>query len=71
MNNIYLIERTDNVGYDEFDKLMVVDETLKKAIASIQERYYGFVDGNIVCELIGQAKKNQAKGVVLASFCAG
>jgi hypothetical protein len=72
MKRIYLVERTDSCGYDEYDAVVVVAETPKKAKEWVLKNdYWGMDKGKIICKLIGLTNKTQASGEVLASFNAG
>lgn len=62
---IYLVERTDNYGYDEYDSVVVIEKTPKKAM-KFCEQYFN--KGKMTCELIGTATSKQKVGEVLASF---
>lgn len=81
--NIYLLERTDNGGYDSFDAIVVIAHTDNDA-KSIHPYGDAFEEGTddyfeswvkrlnqIKCTKIGVADKDQKRGVVLASFNAG
>ena len=72
MKRIYLIERTDDCDYDEYDAVVIVAKTPKQAKELTYKGYYGsFKEGKIICKLIGLANKKQAIGDVLNSFNAG
>jgi hypothetical protein len=72
MKRIYLIERTDNVDWDEHDSVVIIAKTPKEAKELAYNGYYGsFIEGKITCRLIGVANKTQPFGEVLASFNAG
>ena len=72
MKRIYLITRTDDADWDEYDGAVIVAKTPKQAKELAYKRYYGsFKEGNIICKLIGLANKNQSIGHVLSSFNAG
>lgn len=71
--NIYLLERTDKCGYDEFDSLVVIAENAE--LAQKMKPKYG--DGEwttpdkIYVTLIGTAIEGSVTGVVLGSYNAG
>lgn len=65
---IYLINRTDDYGFDEFDSAIVCDTTPKKAM-EFCEKY--FIKGKMTCEFIGKASNKLIKGEILTSFNAG
>ena len=72
---IYLVTRTDDYGYDEYDSAVVIEKTPKKAM-EFCEKYFNicekyFNKGKMTCELIGTATRKQKAGSVLASFNAG
>ena len=72
MKRIYLITRTDDADWYEYNGAVIVAKTPKQAKKLAYKGYCGsFKEGNIICRLIGLANKNQAKGDVLASFNAG
>ncbi len=72
MKRIYLIERTDTCDYDEYDAVVIIAKTPKEAKELACKGYHGsFIEGKIICKLIGVANKTQAFGEVLASFNAG
>ena len=72
MKNIYLITRTDDCDYYEYDSIVIVATTQKKAIEyATTNNYYGININNIICKLIGEAKSRQPFGKVIASFNAG
>ena len=65
---IYLVTRTDDYDYDEYDSAVVIEKTPKKAM-EFCEKYFN--KGKMTCELIGTATSKQKVGEVLASFNAG
>ena len=65
---IYLVTRTDDYDWDEYDAVVVVEKTPKKAMEFCEEY---FNKGKMTCELIGTATSKQKAGEVLASFNAG
>ena len=71
MNRIYLIERTDEVNYDEYDATVIIAKTPEEA-KNLALKLEGFTtEDKIICELIGIANKDQPIGEVLCSFNAG
>lgn len=81
--NIYLLERTDDFGYDEYDSAILVAKSAKAA-AKIAPNgipivhwgissQWGWVDSpdKVKVKRIGTALKNAKTGVVCASFNAG
>ena len=65
---VYLITRTDDCGYDEYDSAVVIEKTPKKAM-EFCEQYFN--KGKMTYELIGTATNKQKAGTILASFNAG
>ena len=65
---IYLVTRTDDYGYDEYDSAVVIEKTPKKAMAFC-EQYFN--KGKMIYELLGTATSKQKAGDALASFNAG
>ena len=65
---IYLVTRTDDYEYDEYDSAVVIEKTPKKAM-EFCEQYFN--KGKMACELIGTATSKQKAGDVLASNNAG
>lgn len=65
---IYLVTRTDDYSYDEFDAVVVIEKTPKRAM-EFCEKYFN--KGMMTCELIGTATKKHKSGTVLESFNAG
>ena len=70
---IYLVTRTDRVGYDEYDGVVVVAESPEDAMKQIDERH-----SNVFGELGNDYPKNMNveeikmdRGIVLESFNAG
>lgn len=73
--NIYKVERTDGVGYDEYDSFVVVAETEEEALNTSPSDYVAsgswpvtIRDLNVT--LLGRFIGN-VRGVILASFNAG
>lgn len=80
MNGIYLIERTDEVGYDEYDSVVVIAPDEPTAIAKAIEldgdkegaafkRSFRRDGSNMRCREIIPSQEDV--GVLLASFNAG
>jgi len=74
--NLYLIERTDHWGYDDYDSAVVCAENVEEARRTeVAVSKYGFnpwtTPDNVKVKMLGTAKDNIEKGVVLASFNAG
>lgn len=80
--NIYVLEQTENTGYDTYDACVVCAENENEA-KSMHPAGYALVDGkfpgdefeewasrpeNVKCTLIGVAGNSVAKGILLASF---
>lgn len=72
--NLYLLERTDDVGYDEFDSIVVAAPT-EQAACAIRPRG-GWTDtgwnedgATLSCTLIGTT--DLPTGIIHESFCAG
>lgn len=71
--NLYRVERTDRVGYDEYDSVVVAAESEDEA-RTIQPSEYGGAwapPDALDVDLIGIAKEGTERGVILASFGAG
>lgn len=75
--NLYLIERTDKIGWDEYDSAVVCAESLEDA-KKINPCEYAEKQGkqwvdpqHITGVLIGTADPSITRGVVCASFNAG
>lgn len=73
MNYIYLVKRTDEVGYDEYDSCVLIATSDENVLEMINrkkdEKIYYWDNGKRTIELIGQTEK--PCGEVLNSFCAG
>ncbi|KKL74499.1 hypothetical protein LCGC14_2064310 [marine sediment metagenome] len=70
--NIYLVSRTDEVDYDEYDAVVVVAHNAKEA-KTIKPSDYGKeweTPENLQVLLVGTANRKR-KGIILASFKAG
>ena len=70
--NIYLVSRTDAVGYDEYDSWVVCAENEEDALCSEpygdeKPRKFPQYKG-LEVELIGEAVKGSTFGIVLSSF---
>jgi hypothetical protein len=76
MSKIYLIERTDDVDYDEYDSVAVVANSPKEAeeyVLSADNYLSGFhTDHNFTVKAVGVYKRhlNKPKGLI-SSFNAG
>ncbi len=70
--NLYLVSRTDSVGYDEFDSMVVAAETPSKAVRMKPASYYGKLStpDNLKVKLVGTTTGKRPT-VILASFNAG
>lgn len=78
--NLYLIKRTDKIGWDEWDSIVVAAKTPKDAIkihpsgrvVGWNEIFSGWTNNpkNVKVTLIGEAEQKEP-GVILASFNAG
>jgi hypothetical protein len=83
--NIYLIKRTDKIGYDEYKGAVVVadsEESARKMHPNGQNVYidsdsndfflYDWIHPKLLeVTLIGIARTTQVEGVILASYKAG
>ena len=74
--NIYLIERTDKVDYDEYDAFVVVANSSKEARELlvqlyIRDKIYDSWSDNNKVNLIGTTTKYKKTRVILGSFNAG
>ncbi len=67
--NIYLIERTDNAEYDEFDAFVVAAKSQKAALKLCDWKAIPSTPPK--CKKIGVADPSVSIGVVLGSFIAG
>ncbi len=72
--NLYLISRTDEVGYDEYDSAVVIAESMAEA----RKIHPGFGDSStwvapktLRVKLIGLSRTSKAGTVICASFNAG
>ena len=68
MKNIYLIETTEEIGYDEYDSCVVIAKNESEAL-KISEKECRIYSGTI--KLVGKANKSQEYGLLIASFNAG
>ena len=74
---LYLIRRTDNFSYDEYDSAVVAAKSKKDASTIHPEedaryRDYGWTTlDNIEVKYIGRAKRRTKRGVICASYNAG
>lgn len=84
--NLYLVSRTDSIGYDEYDSFVCAaesEEQARKMLPDDEWRMKEYVNGLIICEwtkdlnkikveYIGKAdEKYTEPTVILASFNAG
>jgi hypothetical protein len=73
---IYKISRTDTIGYDEFDSIVVFARSAKDA-KTVTFRPDGTDIGcwcdinKVKVEYIGEGKKGSRRGIILASYCSG
>ena len=67
--NLYLIERTDNVDYDEYDSFVVAAYTEFEARS--YANFHAVLSSPATAHLIGQAAPDVQPGVVLGSYNAG
>lgn len=76
MLNLYAIERTDPIGYDETDKAVIAAATpklareLAKGLPGDQSPDV-WAHGKAKLQKIGTAGTRIKQGVVMSSFCAG
>lgn len=76
---IYLIERTDNIDYDEFDAMVIIADNPEEVLSIAAERDNDehsvigtrFKEETTVITVIGTPNSKQKKGIILASFNAG
>jgi len=66
--NLYLVVRTDDRTYDEYDSAVVCAENAQEAMTSCLNM---FNEGFMNYTLLGVAEKTVPKGEILASFNAG
>ena len=67
---IYLVSTNDRVGYDDYDAVVVIAESIEDAMIIAKERCSNFKN-NLAVSDIGIAHDDQQRGEVLASFNAG
>jgi len=73
--NLYLIERTDRVGYDEYDSIVVAAENEEEALEmgpNWPDKDYGGCWASkekLIIELIGTTTRD--RDVIITSFNAG
>ena len=67
---IYLIKRTDEFRYDEYDSAVVIAKNYKKA-EKYCVKHFDFKIGEISTQFMGYADDSLEKGHVLASFNVG
>jgi hypothetical protein len=72
---LWLISRTDSIGYDEYDAFVVAASNIKAARAFAAEGVKGaageFTVQNTTTQRIGAASAKVPAGIVLGSFNAG
>lgn len=67
---LFIVERTDNVGYDEFDSIVVAAESEDDAIHIEPQGVWASAE-HLAVQYIGEAMPLIPRGVVHASFNAG
>lgn len=67
--NLYLIERTDEVGYDEFDSYVIAADDERQAVSLC--KWEAIPDQPLIVSMIGTAIFGTLPGVILGSFNAG
>ena len=76
---LYLLSQDENTDCDTYDSCIVCAESEEDAksitpcdevFVEIQKKYpnWAYSKTSIMCEEIGEANKNQKRGVILASF---
>tara|TARA_R110000744_G_C19162383_1_gene540645 strand:+ start:425 stop:643 length:219 start_codon:yes stop_codon:yes gene_type:complete len=68
---IYSVETTTEVGWDEYDSIVVVAQNEEEAEEEAVKSCHNFTKGTNEIKKIGKADKDQEIGYVLASFNAG
>ena len=76
MKSIYLVTRTDDVGYDEYDSFVCYASTKEEALnmepTGGPPEYHGFPwSKDVTARLVGLTYQNVENSVILASFNAG
>lgn len=66
---LFIVERTDHVGYDEYDGIIVRASDEKRA-QEIATDFYTCFNGSDITE-IGYSKPDFAEGIIFKSFNAG
>ncbi len=66
--NIYLVERTDDVGYDEYDAFVVSAKDENEALVTIGGNQ--FFKGNTEFKVVGTTTSKVSE-IILGSFNAG
>ena len=71
--NLYLVERPDRPGWDEFDSFVVAAATVEEARQTRPGSYGGWARdiATLKVTLVGVAVADVKPGIVLASFNAG
>ncbi len=67
---LWIIERTDSVGYDEYDSIVVAADSEDDALRIEPKGGWASVD-HLTARCIGEAMPYVSRGVVHASFNAG
>ena len=67
--NIYYLERTDEIGYDEYDSFVVVAKSSQEVIKVIKKDIVVTMEDlkSITCELVGVYIGNETEPFVLCS----
>ena len=66
---LFLLTRTDDVGYDEYDSFVIAAHTEYEARE--MAAWEGVITAPPTCRVVGQAGNDIPPGVVLGSFRAG
>lgn len=67
--NIYLVERTNGVGWDEYRAAVVYEETSTRAKLFCKNKFFDYHP--IRCTLIGSSDKRKRPGVILTDMKEG
>lgn len=67
--HLYLFERTDEIGYDEYDAYVIAAESAQ--VASKYVAWCAELDSPPTCKTIGEASEGVQEGVIISSFNAG
>ena len=77
---LYLLKQNDNDNDDTYDSCLVCADDKEDAMTitpdgevfkESEKGYWALKSSAITCEEIGEANKNQSKGVIISSFNAG